>query len=199
MIRVAFLDDHPAVRAGLEAILEPEPDTHFVGSAGNEEQVWPLLGHTRPDVIVLDVHHPGRDGLALCLEIKRRLHAPAVVLYSATTHAPLVVAAAVAGVNAVVNKSSSSRALLEAIRAVATPQHPLPPITPRMKAEAAIRLDPSDHAILAMRVAGHTPADIGETLSLPVPAIADRIAAIVATLASSADRTRESVPAWGLA
>src|SRR4051812_47052819 len=102
MIRVAFLDDHPAVRAGVEAILAPEPDMRFVGWAANEEQVWPLLGHTRPDVIVLDVHHPGRDGLALGLAIKRRLHAPAVVLYSATTSAALVVAAAVAGVNAVV-------------------------------------------------------------------------------------------------
>jgi DNA-binding NarL/FixJ family response regulator len=199
MIRVAFLDDHPAVRAGLEAILAPEPDMHFVGSAGNEEQVWPLLGHTRPDVIVLDVHHPGRDGLALCLAIKRRLHAPAVVLYSATTPAALVVAAAVAGANAVVNKSSSSRALLEAIRAAATPQHPLPPITPRMKAEAAIRLDPSEHAILAMRLAGHTPADIGETLSLPAPAIADRVAAIVTALviagASADDRMHRLAPA----
>jgi hypothetical protein len=54
-----------------------------------------------------------------------------------------------------------------------------------------------------MRLAGHTLADIGDTLWLPVPAIADRIAAIVATLVSaepsSADRRRESVPAWGAA
>jgi hypothetical protein len=50
-----------------------------------------------------------------------------------------------------------------------------------------------------MRVAGHTLVDIGDTLWLPVPAIADRMAAIVATLVSSADRRRESVPAWGVA
>ncbi len=63
MIRVAVLDDHPAVRSGLQAILAPEPDLLLVGSAANDEQVWPLLRDTRPDVIVLDVHHPGRDGL----------------------------------------------------------------------------------------------------------------------------------------
>jgi DNA-binding NarL/FixJ family response regulator len=111
----------------------------------------------------------------------------------------LVVAAAVAGVDAVVAKSSSNRALLEAIRAVAAEPRPLAPVSPQMRAEAAMRLDPSDHAILAMRVAGHTLADIGDTLWLPVPAIADRIAAIVATLVSSADRRRESVPAWSVA
>ncbi|MEA2251643.1 MAG: hypothetical protein QOG70_1885 [Solirubrobacteraceae bacterium] len=198
MTRVAVLDDHPAVRSGLQAILAPEADLLLVGSAADEEQLWPLLRDTRPDVIVLDEHHPGRDGLALCLEIKRRPRAPAVVIYSATTPVLLLVAAAVAGVDAVVAKSSSNRALLEAIRAVASPPRPLPTITPRMKAEAAIRLDPSDHAILAMRVAGHTLADIAETLWLPVPAIADRIAAIVAAL-MSADRRRESVPAWSVA
>jgi DNA-binding NarL/FixJ family response regulator len=120
------------------------------------------------------------------------------VIYSATTPSVLVVAAAVAGVDAVVAKSSSSRALLEAIRGVVDLPRPLLPITPRMKAEAAMRLDPSDHAILAMRVAGHTLADIGDTLWLPVPAIADRIATIVAALVS-ADRRRESVPVWGVA
>jgi DNA-binding NarL/FixJ family response regulator len=199
MIRVAVLDDHPAVRAGLQAILAPEPDLIAVGSAADEEQVWPLLGRTRPDVIVLDVHHAGRDGLALSLDIKRRLHPPAVVLYSATTPATLVVAAAVAGVNTVVSKASSNRALLDAIRAVANPPRSLPAITPPMKAEAATRLDPSDHAILAMRLAGDTLADIGETLWLPVAAIADRIAAIVAALVpaapSSLDLRREPAPA----
>jgi DNA-binding NarL/FixJ family response regulator len=198
MIRVAFLDDHPAVRSGWQALLAPEAHLLLVGSAADEEQLWPLLRDTRPDVIVLDEHHPGRDGLALCLEIKRRSHPPAVVIYSATTPSVLVVAAVVAGVDAVVAKSRSSRALHEAIRGVVDLPRPLLPITPRMKAEAAMRLDPSDHAILAMRVAGHTLADIGDTLRLPVPAIADRIAAIVAALVS-ADRRRESVPVWGVA
>jgi DNA-binding NarL/FixJ family response regulator len=119
MIRVAVLDDHPAVRAGLEAILAREPDLIGVGSAADAEELWPLLRRTRPDVVVLDVHHPGPDGLELCLDIKRDLHAPAVVLYPASTPDALVLAAAVAGVDAIVGKSSSNRALLEAIREVA--------------------------------------------------------------------------------
>jgi DNA-binding NarL/FixJ family response regulator len=65
IVRVAVLDHHPALRAGLDAILTPEPDLVAVGSAANEEQVWPLVRRTRPDVIVLDLHHPGRDGLTL--------------------------------------------------------------------------------------------------------------------------------------
>src|ERR1700730_17668392 len=137
MIRVAFLDDHPAVRAGLQAILATEPDLKPVGFASGEEELWPLLQRTHPDVIVLDGHHSGLDGLHLCVQIKRRLTAPAVVLYSAAINTGILVAAAVAGAGAVVNKSSSNAELLEAIRAVARSRLTLPAVSPRVEAEAA--------------------------------------------------------------
>jgi DNA-binding NarL/FixJ family response regulator len=189
MIRVAVLDDHPAVRAGLHAILEPEPDLVAVGSAADEEEVWPLLRRAQPAVIVLDVHHPGRGGLELCLQIKSALQPPAVVLYSATTPASLVVAAAVAGADAVVGKSSSTLELLEAIRTVAHTPRPRPAVAAPQRAEAAAMLDPFDHAILAMRLAGDSPAAIAGTLSLPVAEIAERIGVIVSSLAGAGDLT----------
>ena len=61
-----------------------------------------------------DLHHPGRDGLALCLQIKRQPDAPAALLYSAYTPAALLVAAAVAGADAIVSKSSTAATLIEA-------------------------------------------------------------------------------------
>jgi DNA-binding NarL/FixJ family response regulator len=189
MIRVAVLDDHPAVRAGLAATLEPEPDLVAVGSAADEEAVWPLLRRTQPAVIVLDVHHSGRGGLMLCLQIKSALQPPAVVLYSATTPASLVVAAAVAGADAVVGKSSSTLELLEAIRTVAHTPCPRPAVSAPERAEAAAMLDPFDHAILAMRLAGDSPAAIAGTLSLPVAEVAERIGVIVSSLAGAGDLT----------
>jgi DNA-binding NarL/FixJ family response regulator len=181
--RVAVLDDHPAVRAGVAAILGPKPDLVLVGSAADEEELWPLLRRARPSVVVLDLHHPGRDGLTLCLQIKRGLHPPAVVLYSATTTpAELVVAAAVAGADAVVRKSATARELVEAIRAAAEAPDAPAPVSAQMRAEAAARLDPADHAVLAMRLAGDSPAAIGAMLGLTVAAVADRIREIVARL-----------------
>jgi DNA-binding NarL/FixJ family response regulator len=182
MIRVAHLDDHPAIRAGLDAILAPQPDLQLVGSAADEHELWPLLKHTHPAVAILDLHHPGRDGLALCLQIKLQPDPPAVVLYSASTPAALIVAATVAGADAILSKSSAPATLLEAIRTVAHNPHPSPPISPQLKADAAARLDPADHAILAMRVAGDTPTEIAATLGIPHTTIANRIAAIVAKL-----------------
>jgi DNA-binding NarL/FixJ family response regulator len=199
MIRVAFLDDHPAVRAGLRAIIATEPDLKAVGFASGEGDLWPLLQRTHPNVIVLDAHHSGLDGLHLCVQIKRRLPAPAVVLYSASIDTGILVAAAVAGAGAVVSKSSSNGTLLEAIRAVARSRLVLPAISLRMKAEAAARLDPADHAILAMRLADVEPAQIATTLGISEAAIANRIDAIVATVARSPSAQGDLVQAWSAA
>src|SRR5437588_298111 len=118
MIGVAFLDDHPAVRAGLQAILATESDLRLVGSAAGEHELWPLLERTHPAVVILDLHHPGRDGLALCLQIKRKPDAPAVLLYSAYTPAPLIAAAAVAGAGATVRQARAATTLVQALRAL---------------------------------------------------------------------------------
>jgi DNA-binding NarL/FixJ family response regulator len=65
MIRIAVIDDHPALRAGLRTVIDAEPGLVFVGeSAGDEESVWPLLRRTEPDLILLDYHLPHGDGLA---------------------------------------------------------------------------------------------------------------------------------------
>jgi hypothetical protein len=72
--------------------------------------------------------------------------------------------------------------LLEAIRALARTPRSLPQISLRMRREAAARLDPADRPILAMRLAGDQPAEIGHTLRLPPRAIGARIAAIIARL-----------------
>jgi DNA-binding NarL/FixJ family response regulator len=63
---------NPAVRAGLQAILATEPDLQVVGFATDEHALWPVLERTRPAIVVLDLHHPGRDGLALCPQVKRQ-------------------------------------------------------------------------------------------------------------------------------
>ena len=182
MIRVAVLDDHPAVQAGLAAMLDPDPDVSVVGFAASEEQLWPLLRRTHPDVLVLDGHHPGRDGLTLTQEIKRTILPPAVVLYAGSATDVLVVAAVVAGVDTVVAKTSAPRELHTAIHEVVRRPGRLPPISVQMRYAAAAALDPSDHAILAMRLAGDSPSEIGAVLGLRAPDVRGRIGAMVAAM-----------------
>jgi DNA-binding NarL/FixJ family response regulator len=62
-IRIAVLDAHPAIHAGLERLIAPEPDLQLIGCASAEAGLSALLRRTRPDIVVLDVR-PGR--LELC-------------------------------------------------------------------------------------------------------------------------------------
>ena len=81
MIRVLVFDDHPALRAGLRAVLGAEPGFVLAGTAGTAEELLPLVRRTRPDVVLLDYHVPGADGLQLCQRLKRELPPSAVVRF----------------------------------------------------------------------------------------------------------------------
>ena len=105
-IRIAVLEAHPAIRAGFEAIVGPEPDLELVGCAAEEAELCPLLDRTNPQIVVLDA---GPAVLDLCFALKRRGIAAAVVLYVPSLDDALAVGAAVAGAGAVVGWASPHR------------------------------------------------------------------------------------------
>jgi DNA-binding NarL/FixJ family response regulator len=164
MIRVAVLDRQPAVQTGVEAMLAAAPGMTAVDSR---------LYRSDPDVVVL-------DDLAAIRHVRRESPRTRVVLYAADVAADLVMAAAVAGADAVVDKAGDD--LLSAIRAVAQGERALPEIGPREQARAARRLDPRDRPIFAMRLAGTSPREIAGVVGVGVAALNARIHAIAAQL-----------------
>jgi DNA-binding NarL/FixJ family response regulator len=70
MIRVLVVDDHPVLRAGLEAVLRVEPGFVCVGVAEDGASMVQALDRTAPDVVVLDRHLGDADGLELCAEVR---------------------------------------------------------------------------------------------------------------------------------
>ena len=116
MIRVLVVDDHPVVRAGLEAILRTEPGLVPVGSAENGEGLMAQLRRARPDVVILDRHLLLEDGLELCRMLRRQPSAPAVVIYTVDPSEELREQARVAGAAAVVDKAVEPGILLDTLR-----------------------------------------------------------------------------------
>lgn len=112
--RVVVVDDHAAVRMGLQAALATEPGLACVGAAADGGQMQSLLYRTNPDVVVLDYHLPHVNGLLLCRQINQQVLTPAVLLYSAYADPALVVPALVAGADGMVHKGAPARELLEA-------------------------------------------------------------------------------------
>ncbi len=179
MIRVAIVDDHPAVRLGLDSALRSEPGLVSVGTAQQPEDVPSLLYRTRPDVVLLDYHLPRRDGLSICCQIKADVPAPAVLLYSAYADASLVIPAIIAGADGMVPKSAPSLELFEAIRVITRGGAVLPSVSADLLEIAGSVLDPQDLPILGMLVNRTTRPEIAATLRLSPDALGHRIASML--------------------
>ena len=172
MIRVAIHDRHPAVRAGLEALLHGQPGLTPVGCAGQRRELLALLYRSDPDVLLLD--DPG-----LVRMVKTEAPRTRVILYLADPSPETFLAAAIAGADSVVDKSAEPRELLLALRG----ERMLPRVAPGPQARAAARLDPRDRPIFAMRLAGTSPREIASVVGMTVAALNARVQAIVAQLA----------------
>jgi two-component system response regulator DevR len=166
MIRLLIVDDHPAMRAGLTAVLRAEPGMVPLASASSAEDLEPAVRRTKPDVVLLDYHLPGTDGLRLCRRLKRQAPAPAVLLYSAYADTSLVIPAVLAGADGLLNKSAPAHELFDALRSVARGERVLPPIPRALLAAASERLEPEQLPILAMMLDGTPASEVAETLRL---------------------------------
>ena len=167
MIRILVVDDHPALRAGLSAVLGAEPDLVHVGaSAGDEETLWPALDKIRPDVVLLDFQLPEGDGLELCLRVKQRLLAPKVIIYSAHATSDLVLGARLAGADAMLSKSAPARELFDLIRRVAGGESAMPAVGSTNLDEAGRHIRSSDVPLLGLLLAGTPHGEIADTLGL---------------------------------
>lgn len=182
MIRIVVVDDHPALRAGLDTVLSGEPGLIPVGSAGSAGELWPILTTCKPDVVLLDYHLPGDDGLQVCRRIKARLLAPKVLLYSAYAGSELSIPATLAGADGVIGKGIPARELYHAIRRVVTGDRVLPPIPPELMREATERVEPEDLPLLGMLLHQTAAPDIAPVLNLDTAAVERRIDQIIARL-----------------
>jgi two-component system NarL family response regulator len=71
-IRVVLADDHPVVRDGLAAMINQQPDMHVVAEAGDGEEAIAFYCQHQPDVMVLDLRMPKRDGVSVVQEVFER-------------------------------------------------------------------------------------------------------------------------------
>ena len=67
--RVMIVDDHSIVRAGLKQVLDQSGEFEIVGQAADGEEAVKLAGEVSPDVIIMDVMMPKKDGVEACREI----------------------------------------------------------------------------------------------------------------------------------
>jgi DNA-binding NarL/FixJ family response regulator len=134
-IRVLLVDDHPMIRSGLRAMLETDPAVVVVGEAGDGDEAVVSARRLRPDVALVDVRMPVRDGI----DATRRITAEglaAVVVLTTFDLDEYVFGAIRAGAAGFLLKSTDARTLLEAVHRVAAGEGMLSPAVTRRVLEA---------------------------------------------------------------
>ena len=182
MIRVLIIDDHHAMRRGLENVLSETPDLVPVATGSAEGDLWHLLKRTAPDVVLLDYHLPGQDGLMLCHRIKSLTLAPRVIIYSAYADESLEIAATVAGADGVLNKNAPANELFAALRGGPGDEPAIPAPRAEALSAAARKLDDGERPLLGMLMQRTPLPDVADALGLPLDEAASRVRGVIGRL-----------------
>ena len=114
-IRVMMADDHLLFRQGVRKLLECEDDISIVGEAANGNECVAMLATLRPDIVLLDLNMPGKNGLAVLAEVDfDSLSTRAIVLTAAEDDSDIVRAMRL-GARGIVLKQSASDLLVKCI------------------------------------------------------------------------------------
>lgn len=120
MIRVMLCDDHVLVRAGLIQVLSAQPDLEVVGEAGDGPALIRLLQAKLPDVVLLDIALPGRDGLDALQQIGNAWPRLPVLILSTYPEKQYAVRCLRLGASGYLNKTADPETLAAAIRKLAS-------------------------------------------------------------------------------
>lgn len=117
-LRVVLIDDHPAARAGLAALLAAAPEVEVVAEAADGAAGVEAVAAHRPDVAVVDLRMPGIGGVAAIERIARLGGPTATLVVTSMARDELVLQALRAGARGFVPKDAEPAELVAAVRAV---------------------------------------------------------------------------------
>lgn len=177
MIRIMLADDHAVLRAGLRALLNAEPDMTVIGEASNGEEAVTLARRLQPDVVVMDISMPVKDGLAATAEITATLPDTHVLVLTMHAEEQYLLRVLEAGGSGFVLKRSADTELIEAIRTVQRGEAFLYPSATKLLLKAfqhrdrtqpptAGRLTEREEEVLRLTAEGYSNSEIGGQLYL---------------------------------
>ena len=126
LTKVMLVDDHEIMRDGLREVLERSGDFEVVGEAGDGASAVRTAHNLKPDLIIMDVMMPLKDGIEACREITDTLPETRVLILTASSEEDAVVESFAAGATGYLQKYSGKGQLLRVAREVAQGQYHIP-------------------------------------------------------------------------
>jgi two-component system nitrate/nitrite response regulator NarL len=190
---VVVVDDHPVYLDALSRALDAADDMSLAGTASDGTEAVELIARLRPDVAVLDVELPGRNGPAVAAELVQRRIPTRILFLSAHRDGATVYDALATGGFGYVTKDASMRQIQEAVRRVASGVRSLGPdvedqVIEEIQARAerhVLELTERETAVLELAVKGLTVAAMGKHLHLSPATVKVHLSTLYAKLGVS--------------
>ena len=201
-ILILIADDHPIVREGLEVVLASERDMELVGQATNGDEAVRLAQETWPDVIIMDLQMPVKDGLTAIREINQAGLDTQILVLTSFPDDDKVFSAIKAGATGFLLKDSPPEHLLDAIRTVHRGEGALHPTIatkvmeeikrPSVLPPSADPLTSRELDVLRCLAQGLTNREIALELSISVRTVSNHVRSILDKL-HLANRTQAAL------
>jgi DNA-binding NarL/FixJ family response regulator len=178
-IRIVIADDHPIYRKGLRSTIESDPKLKIVAEAEDGEQALELIQALKPEIAILDMEMPHKDGFEVIEEIQERKLPVLVVVLTMHKDERFFNAALDRGAKGYVLKDSAVTDIIAGINAVASGQHFISPqlstylLNRRSKAVSLKQqkpgldnLTPTERQVLRLIAANKTSKEIADGLCI---------------------------------
>ena len=189
-IKVLIADDHTIVRIGLTTLLNAESDIEVVGEARNGEMAVKEALRLTPDIVVMDLMMPKKDGAEATAELHERLPSAKVIILTTFGASDGIAHALESGAAGVLMKTADDADIVSTIRAVADGRTVISADIKRLLANdpPVPTLTPRQLEVLNSMTRGLTNRDIANQLGICIDRVNDQVAAIL-TKIGAANRT----------
>jgi len=188
--RVLVVDDHQMVAESLARLLSDEDDIVVLGTAADGSEALDLCGRLKPNVMLIDYHMPGRDGVSIAAEIKRDHPEVMVVMLTASAEDHVVLSAIEAGCSGFLTKDRAPTELVDAVRSAAAGEVVISPallarLLPQLnRTNHAVgpQLTEREHQLLGLMAEGSTNKVIAHELNLSVNTVRNYVQILLSKL-----------------
>jgi two-component system, NarL family, response regulator len=185
VIAVMIVDDHPVVREGLAAIFKSQKDIKVVGEASNGEEACELCDQLLPDVLLLDLRMPKKDGLQVINELSgRKGPKPRIIVMTTYESEEDIRRTLKAGARGFLAKGTAPQQIRDAVRRVAQGESLLPPSIASKLAESMAHPELSERElqVLQYMASGRSNKEIGQVLYISENTVKAHVKSILAKL-----------------